>query len=64
MLKIVETVERVGARRVVVDSMELLIEAGIMKPELLESLMQETNELLAITVASITTARKGKRDAG
>lgn len=41
--------------------MELLIEAGIVKPELLEPLMQEANELLAITVASINTARKGKR---
>lgn len=43
--------------------MELLIEAGIVKPELLEPLMQEANELLAITVASINTARKGKRSA-
>ena len=43
--------------------MELLIEAGIVKQVLLEPLMQEANELLAITVASITTARRGKRDA-
>lgn len=43
--------------------MELLIEAGIVKQELLEPLMQEANEFLAITVASINTARKGKRAA-
>ena len=40
--------------------MELLIEAGIMESKKLESLMKEANELLAITVASITTARKTK----
>lgn len=39
---------------------ELLIEAGIVKPERLELLMKEGNELLAITVASINTARKNK----
>ncbi len=43
--------------------MELLIEAGIVKQELLEPLMQETDELLAITVASINTARKRMRSA-
>ena len=41
--------------------MELLIEAGIVKQELLAPLMQEADELLAITVASINTARGGKR---
>lgn len=40
--------------------MELLIEAGIVKADLLESLMKEGDELLAITVASIITARKHK----
>ncbi|MEE9402406.1 MAG: four helix bundle protein [Desulfobacteria bacterium] len=39
--------------------MELLIEAGIVKPENLEALMKEGDELLAITVASINTARRG-----
>jgi four helix bundle protein len=38
--------------------MELLIEAGIVKAERLESLMKEGNEILAITVASINTAKK------
>ena len=41
--------------------MELLIEAGIVKAELLEPLMQEADELLAITVASINTAKKRLR---
>jgi four helix bundle protein len=40
--------------------MELLVEAGITKAELLEALMKEGNEILAITVASIVTARKRK----
>ena len=40
--------------------MELLVEAGIVKAEQLESLMKEGNEILAITVASINTARKHK----
>jgi hypothetical protein len=40
--------------------MELLVEAGITKAELLEGLMKEGNEILAITVASIVTARKRK----
>jgi four helix bundle protein len=40
--------------------MELLIEAGIVKPERFELLMKEGNELLAITVASINTARKNR----
>ena len=39
--------------------MELLIEAGIVKPENIEALMKEGDELLAITVASINTARRG-----
>ncbi len=40
--------------------MELLIEAKIMESKKLEPLMKEGNELLAITVASIKTARKTK----
>jgi len=40
--------------------MELLIEDKIVAPAKLESLMNEANELLAITVSSINTARKRK----
>ena len=40
--------------------MELLIEAAILKPERLQPLMKEADELLGITVASINTARKRK----
>lgn len=40
--------------------MELLVEAGIVKADRLESLMKEGNEILAITVASINTAKKHK----
>jgi len=38
--------------------MELLVEAGIVKSEKLDALMKEADELVAITVASINTARK------
>ena len=41
--------------------MELLVESGIVKAELLEPLTKEGNEILAITVASINTARKRMR---
>ena len=41
---------------------ELLIEAGIIESKRLESLMKEADELLAITVSSIKTARR-KRNA-
>lgn len=41
--------------------MDLLIEAGLVKPELLEPLMKEADELVAITVASINTARGRER---
>jgi four helix bundle protein len=41
--------------------MELLIEAGIVKSERLNSLMKEADELVAITVASINTARRRSR---
>jgi len=39
--------------------MELLIESGRINPAALEALMQEGREILAITVASIKTARRG-----
>ncbi len=41
--------------------MELLVEAKIVKADKLESLMKEADELLAITVASINTAKKKSR---
>lgn len=41
--------------------MELLVDAEIMSKEKLSDLMQEADELIAITVASIKTARGGKR---
>jgi four helix bundle protein len=41
--------------------MELLIEAEIVESVKLESLMEEADELLAITVASINTAKKRRR---
>ena len=40
--------------------MELLVEAGMVESAKLESLMKEADELLAITVASIKTARQNK----
>ena len=40
--------------------MELLVEGGIMEPKKLELMMKEATELLAITVASIKTAKKIK----
>jgi hypothetical protein len=41
--------------------MELLIEGGIVPKERLAEAIAEGNELLAMTVASIKTARGGKR---
>ena len=41
--------------------MELLCEAGIVKEAKLTALMKEADELLAITVASINTARRRSR---
>ncbi len=38
--------------------MELLVEAGLVKSELLAPLMKEADELVAITVASINTAKR------
>jgi four helix bundle protein len=40
---------------------ELTVESGLMKKERLEKLMKEASELVAITVASIITARRGFR---
>lgn len=40
--------------------MELLIESEIVKERLLTSLMQETNEIVAMVVASIATAKRKK----
>jgi four helix bundle protein len=41
--------------------MELLIEAGIIHKDDLIPLLDEANQILAITVSSIKTARKGKK---
>ena len=38
--------------------MELLTSAGIVKPDQVRSLINEANEILAMTVTSIRTARK------
>lgn len=38
--------------------MELLIESGIVEPKQIEFLMKEADELIAITVASINTAKR------
>ena len=43
--------------------MELLIESGTMKPKRLSLLMNEGNELLAMVVQSIHTARRGNKSA-
>ncbi len=40
--------------------MELLTESGALKLNTIESLMKEANELLAITVSSIKTARESR----
>lgn len=44
--------------------MEMLLDSGIVPSEGVEPLMQEADELLAITVASINTARGKKRGTG
>jgi four helix bundle protein len=43
--------------------MELLVESETVKPERLSLLLIEANELLAMVVASITTARPGNKSA-
>ena len=40
--------------------MELLIEAGLVRQELLADLLKEADELVAIVVASIKTAKRNK----
>jgi four helix bundle protein len=40
--------------------MEMLIESGSVKPVLLKDLIDEGNQILAIVVASIRTARRNK----
>ncbi|MDP9004352.1 MAG: four helix bundle protein [Verrucomicrobiota bacterium] len=40
--------------------MEMLIESGIVRPDLLKDLKDEGNQILAIVVASIRTARRNK----
>ena len=40
--------------------LELLVEAGIVRKDLMSGLIEEAGELLAITVASIRTARGRK----
>jgi four helix bundle protein len=40
--------------------MELLIEGGLVRDDLLSDLMDEANQILAITVASIRTSKRNK----
>ncbi len=40
--------------------LELIVQSGIIKIELVRSLLQETNEIVAIMVSSSNTARKNK----
>ncbi len=42
--------------------MELLVGAKIVQPDKLEALMRKGNEILAIAVSSIITARRKRRD--
>lgn len=41
--------------------MEVMVDSGIMRPSQLSALMEEANQLLAMTVASIQTAKKRKK---
>jgi four helix bundle protein len=41
--------------------LELLVAAGKITPKKVEAMLQEANEILSITVASIKTARTQKR---
>ena len=41
--------------------LELIVESGLMKKALVEDLMSEANQLVAIVVSSINTARGQKR---
>ena len=40
--------------------LELIIESGLMKKELLESLLGETNEIISIMVASVKSSKNRK----
>ena len=40
--------------------MELLVESGLVRPELLANLIKEADELIAIVVSSIKTAKRNK----
>lgn len=40
---------------------EILIDSGLVKKNLVEDLLDEANQLVAIFVSSINTARGGKR---
>jgi four helix bundle protein len=42
--------------------MEVLIESGLMRKELVVDLMEEANQIVSIFVSSINTARHHKRD--
>ena len=41
---------------------ELLVEAGLVKPKLVQDLLKESNEITAMVVASIRTSRKNSAD--
>ena len=41
--------------------LEVLVKVGLLRPQDTKDLMKEADEILAITVASIKTARKGAR---
>lgn len=40
--------------------MELLVDSGVLKPEKIDPLMKEADELLAIVVSSVKTAKREK----
>ncbi|MBI4262291.1 four helix bundle protein [Candidatus Uhrbacteria bacterium] len=40
--------------------LELIIDSGLLKKELVEGLLQETNEILAIMISSSNSARKNR----
>ena len=42
--------------------LELLVESGIVKNEQMKELLSETDQLLRITVSSITTSKKGRKN--
>jgi hypothetical protein len=42
--------------------MELLVDAALVRKELVSDLMSEANEILAMVIASIKTSRGGRRE--